>query len=951
MTGIKCPNCGHDLEFTPEGAFVCTACGKIYRASRSASAPAKTQNTEAKAEEYTATAAENAPAENENAAECAEAQSPETEARENGVSESAEADETAENADDTVVKSDDSAEGETPTDGEDAVAVESAVEPSVQTAAETVGTAEEYSEVEEYETARPSAQVAPSVVTQNKTEAKPAAGIGAWLARDNYGKAMSLLPGCAVFLFAILMFGFLGAAVASLYEEVAFFSFTGYDFISAGSFLGAPLYSSLAFILSMTVILLLAGIALALINLLGVANRKINYGFYVGVMCVYACLFVAGCVVADRGYNLYVEEFGEEFVHTGACGVLVLVFSMLYLAGTPFLYVFSVNENPTAAKENIKAWFTKVKALFVGVNARIKENRAQANERATTQNATAGDDSVPVALALPVTAAPAAVVATVAEATDDDEILDTCATAPFAAASCTVAQAVTADDDEFVESSGAPVAATYGGGYGGPAYVSRYGLTLDEYIDTRWIIGGRWLYRILSALVLFVPALIATIFLSVGIGTVFSPADAPIYLFTYTPVTVGPGMAVSLALLVIGLVSARKEVLRSVYVFFYIFFYAICMAMFLTGTLLDDIENYQLISNAFPAIVAVQTLSFALSPIFFGVGMGKRYVRRQPLPAATKSRMKAVTVVFLVLILALSLVLPLACHYTDPNLYHDNAKGEEFSTYTLVGGLDVDTYFNGNYYNDGDWYIDTEREDEGVYTFYAPYITDSYDYARLEIYNPLSVDVTLAVAVDAAGVNRQFWIDGTSSTTYVYDDIFRSVTLPAGQTLVIEIRGSSSYITDFSRAIIQVAVDSSLLPGGNDGPYEQTDYYTYVNDAAYPFEFGQVHLDDTLPEWVKEYDFMYLVSTNKTKNSEASFTITIMRSCTMQFGYLVSSEPDCDMFSMTYNGSPVFSISGEQSMKLSSLSLQVGDRLVISYSKDGSVDSGNDEGQFVFRIV
>lgn len=293
-------------------------------------------------------------------------------------------------------------------------------------------------------------------------------------------------------------------------------------------------------------------------------------------------------------------------------------------------------------------------------------------------------------------------------------------------------------------------------------------------------------------------------------------------------------------------------------------------------------------------------------------------------------------------------MLPLACHYTDPNLYHDNAEGEEFSTYTLVGGLDVDTYFSGNYYNDGDWYIDTEREDEGIYTFYSPSAIDYNEYARLEIYNPLSVDVTLDVSMDADWLSRRYWIEGAGNTTYVYGSSFRSVTLPAKKTLVIELKGDS-YYRELQRATVQIVVDSSLLPSGNDGSLDPSGYYAYVNDTTYPFEFGKFD-ESVVPDGFGN-DFMYIVSTNKTKNSKASFTITIMRSCTMQFGYLVSSEPNCDMFSMTYNGSPVFSISGEQSMKLSSLSLQVGDRLVISYSKNGSVDSGNDEGQFVFRIV
>lgn len=273
-------------------------------------------------------------------------------------------------------------------------------------------------------------------------------------------------------------------------------------------------------------------------------------------------------------------------------------------------------------------------------------------------------------------------------------------------------------------------------------------------------------------------------------------------------------------------------------------------------------------------------------------------------------------------------MLPLACHYTDPNLYHDNAKGEEFSTHTLAGGLEVTSSLNG-YYGYHDWYIDTAQEDEGIYTFYSPSAIDYNEYARLEIYNPLSVDVTLDVSMDADWLSRRYWIEGAGNTTYVYGRYFTNITLPAKKTLVIELKGDS-YYRELQRATVQIVVDSSLLPGGNDGPFEPSYYYAYVNDTTYPFD--------------TDSSAYFLVSTNKEHSSSSRLTMAILRDCTIYIEYGVSSESGYDYFKLTQNGTQIFRISGTSSDSYKTISANAGDSLVFSYTKDGSESRGSDCG-------
>lgn len=277
----------------------------------------------------------------------------------------------------------------------------------------------------------------------------------------------------------------------------------------------------------------------------------------------------------------------------------------------------------------------------------------------------------------------------------------------------------------------------------------------------------------------------------------------------------------------------------------------------------------------------------------------------------------------------LSLVLPLACHYTDPVLNYDNAEGEAFSTYTLAGGLEVTSSSNG-YYGDFDWYIDTAQEDEGIYTFYSPSAIDYNEYARLEIYNPLSVDVTLDVSIDADWLRKTYWISGMGNTTYVYGSSFTNITLPAKKTLTIEVEGDG-YNRELQRATVQIVVDSSLLPSGNDGSLDPSYYYAYVNDTTYPFD--------------TDSSAYFLVSTNKEHSSSSRLTMTILRDCTIYIEYGVSSESGYDYFKLTQNGTQIFRISGTSSGRsMQTISANAGDSLVFSYTKDGSQSYGSDCG-------
>ena len=87
-------------------------------------------------------------------------------------------------------------------------------------------------------------------------------------------------------------------------------------------------------------------------------------------------------------------------------------------------------------------------------------------------------------------------------------------------------------------------------------------------------------------------------------------------------------------------------------------------------------------------------------------------------------------------------------------------------------------------------------------------------------------------------------------------------------------------------------------------------------------------------------------STNKTSSSSSDFYIRVQRDCTLTIKYGVSSESNCDWLTIYHNSTQKDRISGEVSEKTLTISLVAGDYIKITYSKDGSIDRGNNNGWF-----
>lgn len=90
------------------------------------------------------------------------------------------------------------------------------------------------------------------------------------------------------------------------------------------------------------------------------------------------------------------------------------------------------------------------------------------------------------------------------------------------------------------------------------------------------------------------------------------------------------------------------------------------------------------------------------------------------------------------------------------------------------------------------------------------------------------------------------------------------------------------------------------------------------------------------------------VSNNKgVHNSTATTTLTAAENMTLSFSYIVSSEVRYDKFTITIAGSDVGTFSGtDVTEKTWSGSLNAGDTIVFSYSKDSSANGGDDCASF-----
>ncbi len=103
-----------------------------------------------------------------------------------------------------------------------------------------------------------------------------------------------------------------------------------------------------------------------------------------------------------------------------------------------------------------------------------------------------------------------------------------------------------------------------------------------------------------------------------------------------------------------------------------------------------------------------------------------------------------------------------------------------------------------------------------------------------------------------------------------------------------------------------------------------------TNDSVYPFELA---------------DGIYY-SANHNHGSSSVFTVVANCDCTLTVTYSTSSESNYDKLIIKHNGTQKAVLSGSQSNKVLTLTLVAGDTVTISYTKDGSVSTGDDRGWF-----
>lgn len=105
--------------------------------------------------------------------------------------------------------------------------------------------------------------------------------------------------------------------------------------------------------------------------------------------------------------------------------------------------------------------------------------------------------------------------------------------------------------------------------------------------------------------------------------------------------------------------------------------------------------------------------------------------------------------------------------------------------------------------------------------------------------------------------------------------------------------------------------------------------HTMTNSTSYPFT---------------ESDGWY-VSTNKTKSTSSTYTVTAQHDCTLTLDYKVSSEANYDKLYVKRGSTQLDAISGEVT-KSATLTLEKGEVLTLTYTKDGRTDGGSDCGSF-----
>ena len=148
--------------------------------------------------------------------------------------------------------------------------------------------------------------------------------------------------------------------------------------------------------------------------------------------------------------------------------------------------------------------------------------------------------------------------------------------------------------------------------------------------------------------------------------------------------------------------------------------------------------------------------------------------------------------------------------------------------------------------------------------------------------------------------------------------------IPDGVTPSTSSSSSSSRSSSSSSSSRSGSSNSYSESGGT--PSSQ--YFTVRNDSYYPWNTTTTSI----------------TSTNKTNSSSSKYRFTFQSSGTFSFDAQASSESGCDFLKVYKNGveNTALRISGTSTLTNKTISITAGDYVEFEYSKDNSVNSGND---------
>lgn len=946
---VKCPECGADLRFTEEGTFVCDACGKVYGpSSRAEQQPRKEeQKTDAVASDNQSALSDIEQAATEQLEEKSEMPVAE-EAKTVPVEENVSAEE--ESLRETAENSDNASEPEI---------IEMSEE---KTAEDGPSTAEETSVYKEKEKQPKGRKTFIEAIKES----------------DLYGKIMWFVPAGLTFLFAILMLGFIGADAIREPSMFGTVSLTGYDMIAEEYLLVSAYYGlhdAFGFAIAMVVILLCIGIAQGVLAGFNLNNRIVKYSMYVAEMCIFAMLFVTSCYIVDH------TSFDTEMTGLvgGPCGALMLSFTMVWMAGTPIAYLFSVNSSVAAAKDYLLTYVVVHKNKAVET---VKKMQAKNKARAEAKAAAIAQAQPPASETVAqMTANSAAIVPTAVILSDDDngDIIEAKPAAP-------VATACEAGDDEILTSFAEVTPATT------PviqtttvAYSPKYGLTLDDVIESAYLKGGNYVSRIGAGLSLFLLGLVAIVY-SILVFRSSGSWISMVYV-----------VALGIVILIVSCLS-KTRISRTAFSVLYVL--TLLLAIFsIYGPLIISSTLAQTYPGEFEIISPtdiVETVFFLcagyvllLSLAAFFTGIQRR--KNDPLAERKYRSRDLATGIVVIVLSAILLVIPGIIYGVDPFINESKLElGMSQSEVQRIMG-------EPDYYDD-DMYIYADRDSAKYYQELSELenkydTTDADDERLMQLYFQLESMQHEYLMVEFSNGKVTFIshiANSLNENRYAYSNGYEFVKNPSG-------------VNDTT---LYVQVESKYDDGSWDKGYKSVsitdmDYYSSSDTMTICFEYyidGQIHTSSaeskTVSQWNEFFDVMTyyntnfasdtggsdtgsdtaqtvfvtsrsileqyfilqndsnypfasnsnpftLTSTNKSDNSTSTFTLTAKSSFTFTFEYEVSSERNYDKFQLKIGNNIEFEKSGEESDSYS-VDVQSGDVIKFVYSKNGSVNNGND---------